>query len=653
MNKKKLFIAGGILAATSAAGIVIAKKSKSEGKSIPDAATATLAKALNPISAEPATPLETAGYLESLTPSLMTRGSLQQGAVTGFSVLGAKGISTATEAVTNALLIGDKSYANKLFTRGALAIGGHALSKLPDKNDESLVVSSARSAGRLLEVASISGMVYDSVTVISEKRNKRSQIVPITLGALLSTGLIYRGKNMLEERRGLIETIPQDPSNQIIPATISAVAVVQLLKLLGFGMKTTGNGLQRWLGEGPLKTNVAKFVNVGLWSSMLVGAYWGGVAKIGSANEKIEPSYSTPPSDPNVSGSPTSNVTFEQIGQQGRKFVSNVVKPVSIQKVTGKIPLDKPVRVYIGFDTPQNYRSQRTEMAIAELKRTKAFDRKYLLLISPTGTGWIDHTSVESAELYSRGDIASCVVQYAKYPSFLALQKVHDGRRQFRELLWAVKLITDDMPKAKRPKVVVFGLSLGSWSSSDAVMHTGIDGFDHYGIDRALWAGMPGLAKWGKIEHRETKLKIPKGSMQIFDRQEQYEKLSATQRNKLRAIILNHDDDPIALIRPKLIVKRPGWLKKGNRGRGVPKTMEWSPFFTFIQVAIDAANAMTVVPGHFRSHGHDYRGDMAYFVNEAYQFGASPAVVKKANDHLVELEVERAKKSKALSANTQ
>ncbi len=670
MKDKKTLIAGGLLLASAVtAGLAVKHRknnsckadendftdkplTKSESLSAPISPKDSKKKS-NLLGVDASTPFETVAYLDSLTPSLMTRNSVNQGAVTGISVASSKGMSNVTEVITNTLLLGDRSYANKLFTRGALAVGGYALTKIPEKNNESLIVSSTRSAGSLLQAASISGIVYDSISKTTEKQTKKSKAVPITIGALVVAGLIYRGKNMLEERRSLIDTIPQDPSNKIVPATTAAIVVVQLIKLLGYGIKSTGAGLEKWIGDGPLKKNVAKSVNIGLWSSIFIGAYWGGVSKIGTANEKYETAYSKAPADPNVSGSPESNVTFEQIGLQGRKFVSNVVKPSSIQKVTGKRPKEKPIRVYVGFDMPEHYHSQRTEMAIAELKRTKAFDRKYLLLISPTGTGWIDHTSVESAEMYSRGDIASCVVQYAKYPSFLALQKVHDGRRQFRELLWAIKLITDSMPEEKRPKVLVFGLSLGSWSSSDAVMHTGIEGFDHYGIDRALWAGMPGLAKWGKIEHRDTKLKIPEGTMQIFDRQEEFEKLTQAQRNKLRAIILNHDDDPIALIRPKLIVKRPKWLTTGNRGRGVPKKMEWTPLFTFLQVGIDAANAMTVVPGKFRSHGHDYRGDFAYFVNQAYQFGASPAVVKKVDAHLVELETARAEKSKELAANLQ
>ena len=49
----------------------------------------------------------------------------------------------------------------------------------------------------------------------------------------------------------------------------------------------------------------------------------------------------------------------------------------------------------------------------------------------------------------------------------------------------------------------MFGESLGAWSSSDVMMYQGSSGFDHYGIDRALWFGLPGLAKWSKTGMRQ------------------------------------------------------------------------------------------------------------------------------------------------------
>jgi uncharacterized membrane protein len=130
----------------------------------------------------------------------------------------------------------------------------------------------------------------------------------------------------------------------------------------------------------------------------------------------------------------------------------------------------------VGFNSEPLYQTGRAELALAELARTGAFDRSHLLLISPTGTGWVDHTLIEAAELLTRGDIATCCIQYARYPSFLSIQKVALGRGQFRLLLWGVKQRLEERPPERRPRVLVFGESLGAWTSSDVIMYQGIEG---------------------------------------------------------------------------------------------------------------------------------------------------------------------------------
>ena len=657
-DKKKLLAGGLLLGSLVATGLAVKNLNDKKHPQPTDATDVNdiesgMETSGGFVGAEPATPFEITAFLASLTPSLMTRDSVNQGAATAASVLSAKGVSNIVEYLTDGLLGKDKSYANRLFTRSILAGGGYALGKLPEKDDESLAVSSARSAGRLLETASIGGIVYDSVSRIGKKKGKRRKMLPATIGALVATGLLYRGRAMLEERQKAIDIVSEDPSNKILPATVAAVLVLQLVRLIGFGIKSTGKGLESWLGQGPLKKNVARIINTGFWTSLAVGAYWGGVTKIGTANEKMEAGYTEPPTNPNVSGSPESISNFIDIGLQGRRFVTNIVTPAQIEEVTGHKAKASPIRVYIGFNSDRHYHSARAEMAMVELRRTKAFSKKYLLLVSPTGTGWIDQTMIEAAEILSEGDIATCVVQYAKYPSFLALQKVVAGRRQFRQLLWAIKMHTSALPASKRPKLIIFGESLGAWSSSDTVMHPGMEGFDNYGIDKALWVGMPGLAKWGKIEYGKTALDITGGTVEVFDRPEQYEKLTQKQKDKLRAVILSHDNDPIARIRPKLLVKRPKWIGNGNLGRGVPSKMEWSPIVTFFQTAIDAANAMRGTPGEFRSHGHDYRADMAYFVNDAYQFGGSKSLVKKVVKFQIDQELLRTKIAKEAASSVQ
>jgi len=394
---------------------------------------------------------------------------------------------------------------------------------------------------------------------------------------------------------------------------------------------------------------VARLVNAGVWAGAATAAYNAGVAYVGRANEKVEHGYATPPVSPLVSGSPESLLPFADLGQQGRRYVTDVVTPELVEQVMGEKAVAHPIRTYVGFNSEPLYPTGRAELALAELDRTGAFDRSYLLLVSPTGTGWVDHTLIETAEFLTRGDIATCCVQYGRYPSFLSVQKVALGRSQFRLLLWGIKQRLAERPPERRPKVLVFGESLGAWTSSDVVMYQGIDGFDHYGIDRALWVGLPWLAKWSRsgMTRGSTTL-VPEGTVGVFDRHEQLQELTDEQRARLRAVILSHDNDPIAVMGPDLIVQRPPWLADSQRGRGVPEQMRWRPLVTFVQTAMDAANAMVSVPGEFGSFGHDYRGDMVRFVRDAYALpAASDTQVAHIEEILRSLELERAARIKA------
>jgi uncharacterized membrane protein len=264
----------------------------------------------------------------------------------------------------------------------------------------------------------------------------------------------------------------------------------------------------------------------------------------------------------------------------------------------------------------------------------------------------VDHTLIETAEFLCRGDIATCCVQYGRYPSFLSVQKVALGRSQFRLLLWGVSQRLAGRPPERRPRVLVFGESLGAWTSSDVVMFQGIDGFDHYGIDRALWVGLPWLAKWSRSGMaRGASSLVPEGTVGVFDRHEQLAELSDEQRGRLRAVILSHDNDPIAVMGPDLLAQRPWWLADSQRGRGVPEQMRWRPLVTFVQTAMDAANAMVSVPGQFGSFGHDYRADMVRFVHDAYALPtASDAQLARIEAVLRSLELERAERIKAQHA---
>ena len=44
--------------------------------------------------------------------------------------------------------------------------------------------------------------------------------------------------------------------------------------------------------------------------------------------------------------------------------------------------------------------------------------------------------------------------------------------------------------------MVLFGESLGAWTSQDAFAHRGTQGLLNAGVDRAIWIGTPYMSKW-------------------------------------------------------------------------------------------------------------------------------------------------------------
>jgi uncharacterized membrane protein len=612
-----------------------------------------LARWLNPLVASPAAPLETFAALDALGPSLMPRTSKLAGASMGLSVLGARATTGVVEKLTNAAVPAGAPLGRRLAARVVLGGAGWALVALPQRSDERLWASGVRSTGRLLRAGAAGGALHDLGLALQDRFPTQRAVRPMAVSMALGGGLLWWGSRRLAAREAAVARWPL-PQTTTLPATLAtSYAVTAVGTGLSRGFVFTRNALESYVGPGPGKRLLARLLNAGLWAAGATAAYNAGVAYVGRANEKVEPGYATPPASPLVSGSPESLLPFADLGQQGRRYVTDVVTPELIKEVMQEEPVAHPIRTYVGFNSQPLYPTGRAELALQELARTGAFDRSWLLLVSPTGTGWVDHTLIETAELLARGDIATCCVQYGRYPSFLSVQKVALGRGQFRLLLWGIKQRLEERPPERRPKVLVFGESLGAWTSSDVVMYQGIEGFDHYGVDRALWVGLPWLAKWSRSGMtRGASTLVPEGTVGVFDRHEQLQELSEEARARLRAVILSHDNDPIAVLGPDLLVQPPPWLADGQRGRGVPPTMRWRPLVTFVQTAMDAANAMVSVPGEFRSFGHDYRADMVRFVADAYQLPpASEEQLGRIEQTLVSLELERAERIKAERAH--
>ncbi len=600
-----------------------------------------------PLAGSPGSPLETSELLRSLGPSLMPHNSMQQGVASGIAVLMARGVSNKVNRTADRLTPNSDSLAQRIGVRAAIAGIAYAARRTPDPDDTALPAAITRFAGELIEGGALGGIVYELASAAQRRTTstKRGALISLGVtGAALGFGL-YKSRKSLGARRDFFT----DELDQLPLTLPKSLAITAAMTGVGTGVvasyRGTRGGFEKFFGPGIVHTGLARAVNATAWAAGLTGLYWAGISYIGRSNEKIDPGYADPPTSPLVSGSKASLVRYEDLGQQGRRYVTDVMTPELIESTMGEPAVAAPIRVYVGFDGQPLYPAGRSETALEELERTGAYDRGTLLLVSPTGTGWVDHTMIESAEFFTRGDIATVCIQYGRFPSFLSLQKVRAGRQQFRQLVWGVHQRLAGMPEDERPKVLVFGESLGAWASSDVIMKQGVAGLDHYGIDRALWFGMPQLARWSAAGMYRPGQLTPAGTVGVFDRWEQLEKLSPEQRDDLRIVQLSHDNDPITLVTPTLLYRKPDWLGE-ERGRNVPTEQRWTPGITFIQTLVDAANAMRDVPGEFRSTGHDYRADTARFVAEGYRLPYTEEQLAAVEKILRALEVERAQRIK-------
>lgn len=606
-----------------------------------------LAGRINPVTGGPAAPLKASALLDSHAPSLMPRKSLHQGVAGGLAVLAAGAIGVSVDRVARRAAPESAPLSWRIGTRAALAGVGAVVSSLAESQDEPTSRAALRSAGRVVEVAAIGGIVNEAGRDLEEKVGW--PLMPVATGLAGFALVATRLSKELTTRQGVIQRWTADDEPASLPASLGiALGVGAFGNLLGRGFGISARSFSDYMGGDGGPALVGRMLNMSLWGAGAVSVYAAVVARLSQHNGKVETNFSTPPSNQYVSGGPNSISPFEELGLQGRRFVTEVVPPDQINETLGESGAKHPVRVYIGVESEPIYATGRSELALEEMERLGAFDRKYLLLVSPTGTGWVDNTMVESAEILARGDIATVCIQYGKAPSFLEIQGVSLGRAQFRQLLWGVRQRLVGVAEEERPKVMVFGESLGAWSSSDVIMHQGIAGFDHYGIENALWFGLPGLARWSRTGMREGRNPlIPEGTVGAFDRFEQYEALSEKERKGLRAVVVDHDNDPIAQMSLRLAVKRPPWLN-GEPRRNVPEGMRWQPVITFIQVLADAMNAMVTVPGEYKSFGHDYRGDTLDFVGAAYDLpGIDDDQATAIHATLVARELDRASRIKA------
>ncbi|MBZ4017454.1 alpha/beta hydrolase [Streptomyces purpurogeneiscleroticus] len=400
-----------------------------------------------------------------------------------------------------------------------------------------------------------------------------------------------------------------------VVAPLIAALVFCLLLLTARGIR----GLYRWL-TGLLKrwigpraaTAVGWTAVAGLVWALVTGLLLNGFVSV--ANEAFSVRDTTTeegverPTTTLRSGGPGSLIPWDQLGRQGRNFAGTGPSAADIEKFTGR-PAREPVRSYAGLASSGSAESRAAE-AVADLTRQGGFQRKNLLVVTTTGSGWVDPASVDTFEYLSDGNSATVAIQYSYLPSWISyLVDQTKAREAGRALFDTVYESWSKLPPGDRPRLFVAGESLGSFGGETAFSGE----FDlRNRTAGTLFAGPPNFNTLFRefSDHRDAGRPevqpVYKDGRTVRFANDPAAEIPPVDRpwKDSRVLYLMHPSDPIVWWSPHLVFSRPEWIGQ-HPGEDVLKQMLWLPFVTFWQVTADLPFSTDVPSGH----GHKYAAE--------------------------------------------
>jgi uncharacterized membrane protein len=315
-----------------------------------------------------------------------------------------------------------------------------------------------------------------------------------------------------------------------------------------------------------------------------------------------------------VSGSPPSLVEWETMGLWGRDFAAGVT---SRDQLVAYHPADAgvrdPIRVFVGMRTAGTI-DERVAIAVRELERAGGFERSVIAVWVPGGSGWMDPDAARALEQLHAGDTAIVATQYSYLPSFFSLvidssQGVEAGALLFE----AVRERWSALPEQDRPRLIVFGASLGAGGAERPFVGTEAAASVANFASRADGALIVGSLGWNPIFRQLTEAREP-GSpawQPTYAGGETVRFLAGRGRPDLdtpwgppRALYLQHPTDPFAYLSLDSLWSPPEWMDE-PRGDGVPPGTGWFPIVSAVQGAADLSFPASLPSGF----GHDYRVD--------------------------------------------
>lgn len=396
----------------------------------------------------------------------------------------------------------------------------------------------------------------------------------VFLFALVELGQLFR----------LVVRLSVRPLNRVAPPRVSLVVVLTLLVALTISLL---NGV---VVKFTMRTLNNTFANV---------------------NNEMDPDRAAPTSRLR-SGGPESLDSWESLGHQGRVFVAGGPTVAQLSDFN-RTPATEPIRAYAGLNSADGIKAT-AELAAAELVRTGGLNRAVVAVATTTGTGWINEAEASALEYMFNGNTAIVSMQYSFLPSWLSFLVDKENARQAGQSLFeAVDKQVRALPESRRPKLVVFGESLGSFGGEAPFMSLNnvlarTDGalFSGPTFQNTIWKDLtvnrdPGSPQWLPIYDDGRNVRFVSRPSDLARPDTPWGTPDSP-----RVVYLQHASDPIAWWNPDLLFHRPDWLAE-PRGYDVLPQVHWKPIVTFLQVSADMAVAVDVPDGH----GHHYVADVA------------------------------------------
>jgi uncharacterized membrane protein len=401
----------------------------------------------------------------------------------------------------------------------------------------------------------------------------------------------------------------------VVASPFVAALVFCLILLIGRGLRGlyrwAAQLLNRWVGRSAAKA-VGWTLVAGLAYLVVSGLLLQGFVNVMNSAYSVRDTRTAEgihqPTTSLRSGGQGSLIPWDTLGWQGRNFIGKGPSVSEIEKFTGQ-PAMEPIRIYSGLASAADAES-RADLAVRDLERAGGFGRKDLLVVTTTGSGWVDPALVDTFEYLTGGDAATVAIQYSYLPSWISyLVDQSKARDAGRALFDAVYGAWSKLPPDQRPKLYVAGESLGSFGGEAAF--TGENSMANL-TNGALFAGPPNFNTLFRefSDHRdpgtpEVQPVYQDGRTVRFVNDPTTGIPPNGQPWKgSRVLYMMHPSDPIVWWSPHLIFSEPDWISEPP-GKDVLKGIFWMPFVTFWQVTADLPFA-TGVPG---GHGHTYTSE--------------------------------------------